>query len=208
MTPADDSHHAALHRLLEKLGEGSDVLRDLRGYLEALDAYYSATTAGLLRRGRMLLRAAAIIGVGSVVALAITAKQVGKAAQLAQRADNAAARVEKIAAKNTLAIRVGCTLIVNLITDAGVGEQPSDTQPSERQRAQQALNDLLVLAITQRVLTAPERARARRLARVVASAGALVSTPDCDEIAKHPEDVVSELPGDGAVILAPVHPNP
>lgn len=206
MTP-DDPHRAALHRLLEKLGEGTDVLKDLRGYLEALDTYYSATTAELLRRGRMLLRAAAIIGMGSVIALAITAIQLKQIEHSADRADVASKRVARIAAKNTVAIRVGCTLIVNLITDAGVGVQQTDDQITDRQRAQQALNDLLVLAITQRILTSSERARARHLARVIARAGPLVSTPDCNEIARHPERVLSELPDDGAII-APAHPNP
>ncbi len=205
MTPPDDGHREALHRLLEKLGHDSDVLSDLRGYLEALDAYYSATTTELLRRGRQLLGAAAIIGVGSVVALAVTAGQVREVRSAAAHARVSAARVARVADKNTIAIRVSCTLTVNLITDADVGK-PSAV-PTERQRAQRALNDLLVLAITQRVLTAPERARARRLARTIARGGPLVSTPDCDEIAKHPERVLSELPGDGA-IQPPVHPNP
>ncbi len=188
----------ALERLLEKLGEDSGVLSDLRGYLEALDRYYSATTDELLRRGRQLLFAVAIIGVGAVVALAITARQVQDIERAAARADASAARVARIADKNTLAIRVGCRLIVNLITDAGVGEARVDAPPSRFAKLQRELNGLFVAAITGRLLTVAERARARRLVRQIAAAGTLVQTPDCDRIARRPESVLSALPGDGA----------
>lgn len=185
-----DERETALHRLLEKLGESSGILLELRDYLEALDAYYDATTTELRRRGVMLLRAAAVIGVGSVIALAITAAQVRSVERAASAADASAQNAARAAARNTVAIRVGCKLIVDLIVDAGAGDVGRD-RPSDVAKLQRQLNALLVRAITARVLTSSERARARRLAVAIARGGALVQTPDCAAIAKHPERVLT-----------------
>ncbi len=190
MTDDDrNAAHEALQRLLEKLGESSGVLLDLRGYLEALDRYYSAT-AELLRRGRKLLIAAAIVGVGSAISLAVSAGQLRSIENSARSARASAAKVERIADRNTLAIRLGCQLIVDLINDAGVGETSSQSRVATLQRR---LNGLLVRAITGRVLTVGERAQARRLARQIAAAGSLVATPDCEDISRYPARYIAAL---------------
>lgn len=191
MTPDEHTEaraREALHRLLESLGDATGVLLDLRTYLEALDAYYSDTTQELLVRGRRLLRAAALIGFGVVVALGVSAAQQRNIEQAAMKADIAAADVKRVAVRNTLAIRVSCTLLTNAILESGAGGsgQPARTPAAKAQRAN---TELYIGAIVRRLLTPAERGTLRENARIVAKAGGVISTPDCDEVAKHPERV-------------------
>lgn len=83
MTPRDDdiAARAALHRLLENLGSATGVLRDLREYLERMEARDR-------RFVRLIARAGVIFAFGMVVALVVTSCEVRQTNAATQRADD------------------------------------------------------------------------------------------------------------------------
>ncbi len=120
------------------------------------------------------------------------------------QAQRASAATRDLAERNTEAIRVGCTLLTNIIIESGAGGQRSTSKAA---RAQAKLSALYVRVIG-RSMTIAEQREARRLAAVVASAGGIVTTPDCNEVALHPERVKELLVRRTATPPTPVHPNP
>ncbi len=111
--------------------------------------------------------------------------------------------------RNTLGLRVGCVLLTNAVIQAGVGGQRNDTPAG---RAQAELTRLVYIGIG-RSWTPTERARAASLQAVIAAAGGIIKTPNCDEVARHPERyrtlLVLETDGTPQGKQAePVHPNP
>lgn len=123
------------------------------------------------RRMTILMR------VGIVFGLAATT--LGAVLLLQQRA---------FAERNREAVRVSCTLLTNAILESGGGGtgQPARTPAARAQRENTAI---LIAAINRELLTARERRTLVRNASIVAKAGGVLSTPDCDEVAKHPERV-------------------
>jgi hypothetical protein len=99
-----------------------------------------------------------------------------------------AARNAATAKRATEAVRVSCTLLTNAIIESGGGGR--DQAPaSEAARAQRQITAILVGAINRGLLTDAERAEVKRLGEIVARAGGVISIPDCNEIARHPERV-------------------
>lgn len=94
----------------------------------------------------------------------------------------------ELAERNREAIRVACTLLTNAILESGAGglDQPARSPAARAQRENTAI---LVQAITRNLLTASERKQMAENARVIAKAGGVISTPDCDAVARHPERV-------------------
>ncbi len=97
-------------------------------------------------------------------------------------------RLTNLAQSNREAVRVSCTLLTNAILESGAGgsDQPARTRAA---RAQRDSTELYIGAIVRRLLTPAERKTLRENARVVAKAGGVISTPNCDAVAKHPERV-------------------
>lgn len=203
MTPHYDDERAekALHRLLESLGDATGVLLNLKDYLRALEARYR-------RLGHFVVRCIAIVGAGAVLAFLVVGFQIrqleargDRADRSADRADDATARLERTAQRNTKAIRVSCTLLSNAIIQSGAAT------PGNRPTAQSRLTGIYIGAIT-RELTPAERAEVHRLQLIVASSGGgRVALPDCDDVARHPDDVRA-LPLAPSPSRTPVHPNP
>lgn len=205
MTPHydDERAEAALHKLLESLGNATGVLLNLKDYLRALEARYR-------RLGHFVVRCIAIVGLGAVLAFVVVGFQIrqlenrgDRAEQSAARADEATDRLERTAARNTEAIRVSCTLISNAIIESGAaGERRASPTASER------LTAMLIAAIV-RGMAPAERAEVHRLQLITASSGGgRVTLPSCDDVAQHPETVQAIPLSPPPASLAPAHPNP
>ena len=97
-------------------------------------------------------------------------------------------RISKYAKQNREGIRVGCILLTNAILETGAGgnDQPARTPAAKAQREN---TQIYVGAIVRRLLTSEEREKLAENAAIIAKSGGVVSTPDCDEIAAHPERV-------------------
>ncbi len=194
----DESGTKALHRLLERLAESTDVLHDLRhelsAYLESLEDRYRSLA-------HFVFRFCLIMGVGGVLAFVAVGCEVRKidaaagraddradrAARAAQRADAVAAELEVLVKRNGIAIRVGCTLLSNAIIQSGAarnGKPPKIT-------AQTRLTALLVKSIVSQMPAVDQR-RVRRLQAQVARDGGPVKLPSCDKVARDPESVIDE----------------
>lgn len=102
-----------------------------------------------------------------------------------QRSDQK--KTAALAQKNTEAIRVGCILLTNAILESGAGgDGQAPTSPAAK--AQRQITAIYVQVIG-RSMTSAEVAEVKRLSKIVAKAGGVVSTPDCNEIAAHPDGV-------------------
>lgn len=95
---------------------------------------------------------------------------------------------KRLGVKNTEAIRVGCTVTKNAILQSGAssGTRRASTPAA---RAQGERTAILVEAIARDLLTPAQRARVAELQRIISRAGGVLSIPDCDQIALHPERV-------------------
>lgn len=94
--------------------------------------------------------------------------------------------------RNRDAIRVSCTLLGNAVIESGGGgTEQIPTSPAAK--AQRENTTILVAAIDRELLTSEERATLARNARIVAKAGGVISIPDCNEIARHPDRVLELL---------------
>lgn len=111
-----------------------------------------------------------------------------KTAAIAEQNHQLILQSKRLGVKNTEAIRVGCTVTKNAILQSGASS--ASRRPSTpAARAQGEINAILVGAIVRSLLSRGQQARLGELQRVVTRAGGLVSIPDCDQIARHPERV-------------------
>lgn len=95
MSPRHDdaAASAALHRLLESLGNATGVLRDLREYLERMEARDR-------RFVRLILRAGLIFAVGMISAFVVTGCEVRQTDAAADSAKRAASDADALIADN------------------------------------------------------------------------------------------------------------
>lgn len=136
--------------------------------------------------------------------LVVIAMSMGSVAVVQSQRASAATR--DLAERNTEAIRVACTLLVNIIIESGAGGQRNTSKAAQAQAQLSAL----YIRVIGRSMTAAEQREARRLAAVVASSGGIVTTPDCNQVALHPENVRELIVRRAAVAATStrVHPNP
>jgi hypothetical protein len=151
-----------LQKLLQRLGEASDILLGLREYLELIEWRSQRVI-------KKLLRAATIMAMGFVIALVLTGIAI-------KRAHKEANRAKESIEQNRLAIRVGCTLLANAILEANRSRTPSTKK--------------LVEAIFQ-TMSPQDQSEFLRLQKKEKNKGS-VPVPDCDEVAKHPEAVIEQ----------------
>lgn len=96
--------------------------------------------------------------------------------------------VYSISQQNKEAIRVSCTVIKNAILESGgggEGQQPT----SAASKAQRENTSILLGAINRRLLTADEQRTVAANVKIIAKSGGVVSIPNCDKIAKDPQEV-------------------
>ncbi len=90
-------------------------------------------------------------------------------------------RLADLAHRNREAVRVSCTLLTNAILEPG-----GTTAAAVAQREN---TEIFIGAINRNLLTERERVTVQRNAAIIMKAGGVISTPACNEIARHPERV-------------------
>lgn len=144
----------------------------------------------------VLLRASGRMGLLQWVTLALGFFSIALGVTLAltlvhlhsQGAQRSREQIENIA-RNTKSIEVGCALLKDIASQAGVIGTGSDV--SEATKVQKGLV-ALVFDVAIRGMTKAERARFDALYKRFLKAGPYVRLPDCKQVAQHPETVLQK----------------
>lgn len=169
MVKDDDEAQRILRQLMENLGEASEVLHGLGEYLE----YIEYRGQRVLRK---LIRGATIIVLGFVIALALTGIAIDRAHDEANNAHREADNAKRSVLRNSLAIRVGCTLLANAIVST---QMPP---PSTQQLVAEILEGMDPEELERFVKTQEQEDKE----------GLGLRPPDCDEVARNPRRVLEE----------------